>query len=83
MVLNQRLRQNFWIWTKKTIVDIEAQKNILREQYKRKRQDNLSFFAFTATPKWKTLALFDEPNEQGETPFHRYTMKQAIEEALF
>lgn len=65
-----------------TIVDIEAQKNILREQYKRKRQDNLSFFAFTATPKWKTLALFDEPNEQGETPFHRYTMKQAIEEGF-
>ena len=65
-----------------TILDIETQKNILREQYKRKRQDNLSFFAFTATPKWKTLALFDEPNEQGETPFHRYTMKQAIEEGF-
>lgn len=62
--------------------EIETQKNILREQFKRKRQDNLSFFAFTATPKWKTLALFDEPNEQGETPFHSYTMKQAIEEGF-
>ena len=62
--------------------DIETQKNILREQFKRSRQDNLSFFAFTATPKWKTLALFDEPNEQGETPFHSYTMKQAIEEGF-
>ena len=62
--------------------DIEVQKNILREQFKRSRQDNLSFFAFTATPKWKTLALFDEPNEQGETPFHSYSMKQAIEEGF-
>lgn len=62
--------------------EIEIQKSILREQFKRKRQDNLSFFAFTATPKWKTLALFDEPNEQGSTPFHSYTMKQAIEEGF-
>ncbi|WP_308019616.1 type I restriction endonuclease subunit R [Neisseria mucosa] len=62
--------------------DIETQKNILREQFKRSRQDNLSFFAFTATPKWKTLALFDEPNEQGKTPFHSYAMKQAIEESF-
>lgn len=62
--------------------DLETQKNILREQFKRSRQDNLSFFAFTATPKWKTLALFDEPNEQGNTPFHSYTMKQAIEEGF-
>ena len=62
--------------------DIEVQKNILREQFKRSRQDNLSFFAFTATPKWKTLALFDEPNELGETPFHSYSMKQAIEEGF-
>ena len=62
--------------------DIEVQKNILREQLKRSRQDNLSFFAFTATPKWKTLALFDEPNEQGEIPFHSYSMKQAIEEGF-
>ena len=33
--------------------DIEVQKNILREQFKRSRQDNLSFFAFTATPNGK------------------------------
>ena len=62
--------------------EMEIQKNVLREQFKRKRQDNLSFFAFTATPKWKPLALFDEPNEIGQTPFHSYTMKQAIEEGF-
>ena len=43
---------------------------------KRSHQDNLSFFAFTATPKHKTLKFF---GRQGE-PFHRYTMRQAIEE---
>ena len=45
---------------------------------------NASYFAFTATPKNKTLELFGEPfNEGGDTkhrPFHIYTMKQAIEE---
>ncbi|EKD08980.1 type I restriction endonuclease subunit R [Limnospira platensis] len=45
---------------------------------KRSRQDNLSFFAFTATPKHKTLKFF---GRQGE-PFHRYTMRQAIEEGF-
>ena len=45
---------------------------------------NASYFAFTATPKNKTLEIFGEPvPEGGETkhrPFHTYTMKQAIEE---
>ena len=45
---------------------------------------NASYFAFTATPKNKTLELFGTPSpEAGETkhkPFHSYTMKQAIEE---
>lgn len=45
---------------------------------------NASYFAFTATPKNKTLEIFGEPSpEDGETkhrPFHTYTMKQAIQE---
>ena len=45
---------------------------------KRARQANLSFFAFTATPKHKTLALFG----QNGVPSHRYTMRQAIEEGF-
>lgn len=44
-------------------------------------QPNLSFFAFTATPKNKTLQLFGQRNERGEyVPFHIYSMRQAIEE---
>jgi len=49
----------------------------------RGRQPNLSFFAFTATPKQKTLELFGVPQPDGTfTPFHLYTMRQAIEEGF-
>lgn len=47
----------------------------------RGRQPNLSFFAFTATPKGKTLELFGRPGQNG-TPeaFDVYSMRQAIDE---
>jgi type I restriction enzyme R subunit len=60
----------------------EAKKAMLREQLKRGKQPNLSYFAFTATPKFKTLAVFDEPGEDGQAPFHHYSMRQAIEEGF-
>lgn len=47
----------------------------------RGRQPNLSFFAFTATPKGKTLELFGRTGPSGKPePFHLYSMRQAIEE---
>ena len=58
----------------------EAKAAVLRDALRRARQPNLSFFAFTATPKFKTKALFDEPGPSGASPFHKYTMRQAIEE---
>jgi type I restriction enzyme R subunit len=49
----------------------------------RGRQPNLSFFAFTATPKAKTLEVFGRPGPDGRpTPFHLYSMRQAIEEGF-
>jgi type I restriction enzyme, R subunit len=52
----------------------------------RKMLPNASYFAFTATPKNKTLELFGEPFTEGEVvkhrPFHSYTMKQAIQEGF-
>ena len=60
----------------------EVKAAILRDTLKRARQPNLSFFAFTATPKFKTKALFDEPGPSGASPFHEYTLRQAIEEGF-
>ncbi|OQZ00134.1 MAG: DEAD/DEAH box helicase [Candidatus Brocadia sp. UTAMX2] len=52
----------------------------------RKMLSNASYFAFTATPKNKTLEIFGEPYSEGDTikhrPFHAYTMKQAIQEGF-
>jgi type I restriction enzyme R subunit len=55
-----------------------AFEELFRNMAKRGRQANLSFFAFTATPKHKTFAVFGRNGE----PFHRYTMRQAIEEGF-
>jgi hypothetical protein len=54
----------------------EDMEELYRSMAKRGRQANLSFFAFTATPKHKTLAVFGRDGQ----PSHRYTMRQAIEE---
>ncbi|MFO0962326.1 MAG: DEAD/DEAH box helicase family protein [Phycisphaerales bacterium] len=56
----------------------EDLEELFRSMAKRGRQANLSFFAFTATPKHKTLAVFGRSG----TPAHRYTMRQAIEEGF-
>jgi len=49
----------------------------------RGRQPNLSFFAFTATPKGKTLELFGRTGTSGlPEAFHLYSMRQAIEEGF-
>lgn len=49
----------------------------------RGRQPNLSFFAFTATPKGKTLELFGRAGSSGKPEaFHLYSMRQAIEEGF-
>ncbi|MET3351504.1 UNVERIFIED_ORG: type I restriction enzyme R subunit [Arthrobacter sp. UYEF1] len=53
------------------------------EMNKRAESKNLSFFAFTATPKAKTLELFGRKNAAGiPAPFHLYSMQQAIEEGF-
>ena len=54
----------------------EDMEEIFRSMAKRGKQPNLSFFAFTATPKHKTFSVF----ARDRRPAHRYTMRQAIEE---
>ncbi len=57
---------------------------INRVMESRKLLTNASYFAFTATPKNKTLEIFGTPEHEADkvkhVPFHSYTMKQAIEE---
>jgi type I restriction enzyme, R subunit len=59
-----------------------------RRMAARKMLNNASYFAFTATPKNKTLEMFGEalpPDAEGKVkhrPFHSYTMKQAIDEGF-
>lgn len=62
-------------------IDIEAV--LAAEASERAESANISYFAFTATPKAKTLELFGRRPSEGEppVPFHVYTMKQAIEES--
>jgi len=59
----------------------ELENVVLAEMEKRGRLPNLSMFAFTATPKSKTLELFGTKRADGKfEPFHLYSMRQAIEE---
>ena len=60
--------------------DADQLAGVVQEMMRRGKQPNLSFFAFTSTPKYKTKKVFNEPGPSGESPFHLYTMRQAIEE---
>ena len=66
--------------------DETTEDKINRMMESRKLLSNASYFAFTATPKNKTLEIFGDPVLEGgktrHTPFHSYTMKQAIQEGF-
>lgn len=67
--------------------ELDTEDRINRIMAGRKMVANASYFAFTATPKNKTLEIFGEPDPQADgtvphRPFHSYTMKQAIEEGF-
>ena len=60
-----------------------ANDKLLQELISAGKHKNLSFFAFTATPKDKTLEIFGEEWQDGTFhPFHVYSMRQAIEEGF-
>lgn len=64
-------------------LDEDAEDQIRKSMEARGKQNNLSFFAFTATPKNKTVEVFGTPDSQGiPKPFHLYSMRQAIEEGF-
>ena len=62
---------------------VRRQDRLLDELAAQGYHENMSFFAFTATPKDKTLELFGEEYADGSFhPFHIYSMRQAIEEGF-
>ena len=62
---------------------LEIDEQIAEELRTQGFQENLSFFAFTATPKQKTLEIFGTPvPDATPRPFHVYSMRQAIEEGF-
>ena len=67
--------------------DETTEDRINRAMESRKLLPNASYFAFTATPKNKTLEIFGQPDPQPDgavqhLAFHSYTMKQAIQEGF-
>lgn len=62
---------------------VDYEEEILKAIAKRGKQPNISFFAFTATPKYKTLEVFGTTGPDGKPrPSHLYTMRQAIDEGF-
>ena len=63
--------------------ELDPDDKLLQEMINHGKHKNLSFFAFTATPKDKTLEIFGTEHDNGSFhPFHIYSMRQAIEEGF-
>lgn len=63
--------------------ELDMNDRLVREMISHGRHKNLSFFAFTATPKASTLEMFGTEYADGSYhPFHIYSMRQAIEEGF-
>lgn len=62
---------------------LDMNDRLVREMISHGKHKNLSFFAFTATPKGPTLEMFGTEHSDGSYhPFHIYSMRQAIEEGF-
>ena len=79
--MNMALSGEYSVDEEETVED-----KIIKMMEGRKMLKNASYFAFTATPKNKTLEMFGIPVPSGPAvqhkPFHTYTMKQAIQEGF-
>lgn len=64
--------------------EVDGQDQLVQTLISHGRHKNISFFAFTATPKAKTIDMFGTLQEDGKEkrPFHVYSMRQAIDEGF-
>mgnify|MGYP001371661724 FL=1 len=77
-------------WEDRSVEELEKEQDrLMLDLLSQGQHNNLSFYAFTATPKPKTLQTFGILVEKGETPdkdkykaYHNYSMLQAIEEGF-
>jgi len=77
------LKQYAEIEAKEEANTLDYEDKLIQELVSHGKHKNLSFFAFTATPKAKTLELFGMKQEdESFKPFHIYSMRQAIEEGF-
>ena len=60
----------------------DGQEILLQQGGRIRSTTNVSYFAFTATPKTETVELFGTRNQAGKTYYHKYSMKQAIDEGF-
>lgn len=66
-----------------TLGDYDEEEWLLRQMAARQQPNNISYFAFTATPRHETLERFGQKQQDGSfQPFSLYSMKQAIEEGF-
>ncbi len=63
-------------------VEVNIDERLRRKAEARAKASNISYFAFTATPKAKTLENFGTADGAEYRPFHTYSMRQAIEEGF-
>ena len=90
MQILKRLCANSQSFEDKEVEQLEKEKDALMEDLLTQGQHgNISFYAFTATPKPKTLQTFgipypdsENPGKMKHKPYHIYSMQQAIEERL-
>jgi type I restriction enzyme R subunit len=66
----------------KADIQEDEQEIIIKQANKIKLTNQVSYYAFTATPKKETQELFGTRNQRGKECFHKYTMRQAIEEGF-
>ena len=86
----QGLRAALSLKSKKDLAQMTVEELLLEMQKSRVRPNNISHFAFTATPKHSTLTLFGRPENENEPisennkpkSFHVYTQRQAIDEGF-
>jgi type I restriction enzyme R subunit len=80
---SKHLKKSLSISENDTDEEIDYEEVIRQEIQSRGKQEHISFFGFTGTPKNKTLELFGRKNSDGNfVPFHSYSMKQSIHEGF-